>query len=54
MKGKIKMEKEINQEEIYLEEEKELQEATKQEGINEDEERTLYENYLTKAGENND
>ncbi len=48
------MEKEINQEEIYLEEEKELQEATKQEGIDEKEEKELYEKYLTEAGETND
>lgn len=48
------MEKEINQEEIYLEEEKELQEATKQEGIDEEEEKRLYEEYLAKAGETND
>lgn len=48
------MEREINQEEIMIEEEKELQEATKQDGINEDEERVLYENYLVEAGETND
>ena len=43
-----------NQEEIYLEEEKELQEATKQDGINEDEEKKLYEQYLVEAGDTND
>lgn len=48
------MEEEINQEEVYLDEEKELQEATKQEGIDEEEEDRLYEEYLIKAGETND
>lgn len=48
------MEKEINQEEIYIEEEKELQEATKQEEIDEEEEKRLYEEYLAKVGEIND
>lgn len=47
------METEINQEEIYLKEEKELQEATIQEGIDEEEENTLYEKYI-EEGENND
>lgn len=45
---------EINQEEIYLEEEKELQAATNQEGIDEAEEKELYEKYLVEAGEIND
>lgn len=41
----------MEQEKDFLEEEKELQEATKQDGINEQEEKELYEKWL---GDNND